>query len=275
MPFGLFFFISIIAGLTGSLSGMGGGIVLIPVLTYFGVDIKQAIALSSVSLVALSNSAAQGNVRRHMPNLKIVSFLELFGVLGALGGALITFMLKKRLLFFLCGIFFLMISFLIKKQPKENWKLSVHHKPSSKLGWEGSYYDQVEGKTISYQGGQAALASVLVCGAGIISTLLGVGGSALMVIINNSVIGLPPKVSLTISNLIVGVIAIAGANVYLEVGLINPNLIVSIIPGIIIGALIGSKLIVYFTNEIIRGIFFVMLLGLGLEMIINGLRGTL
>ena len=96
-----------------------------------------------------------------------------------------------------------------------------------------------------------------------------------MVIINNSVIGLPPKVSLTISNLIVGVIAIAGANVYLEVGLINPNLIVSIIPGIIIGALIGSKLIVYFTNEIIRGIFFVMLLGLGLEMIINGLRGTL
>lgn len=274
MPFGLFFFVSIIAGLIGSLTGMGGGIVLVPALTYFGVDIKQAIAISSLSLVAISNSAAQGFLRRHMPNLKIVSFLELFAVLGALGGALITFVLKKKLLFFLCGVFFLIISFLLRKQPKENWKLPVHHEPSSKLEWEGSYYDEAEGKTISYQGGQAGLASAMMFGAGAISTLLGFGGSALLVIIHNSVVGLPPKVSLSMSNLIIGIIAIAGANVYLEVGLINPNLIVSIIPGVMIGALIGSKLVNYFTNEIIRGIFFAVLLALGIEMMINALRGT-
>ena len=72
-----------------------------------------------------------------------------------------------------------------------------------------------------------------------------------------------------------GVVAIAGANVYLEVGLINANLIAGVIPGIMIGALIGSKLLIYFTNDVVRRIFFVLLIGLGLEMIFTGIRGMM
>lgn len=274
MSSGLLFLISIFAGLVGAVSGMGGGVVLIPVLTACDVDIKRAIPLSILSMIVISNSAAASYVRRHLPNLKVTTFLEIFAILGALVGASITVVLERRPLFFLCGGILLSSWMILWKQRKETWKaLPSQETVSHWLSLEGSYYDYGEKRTIAYEGHRAHLSGPLTFGAGLISGLLGMGGSAMIVLIHDMVMGLPPKVSLTTSNLIIGVMALAGASVYLEAGLIDPKLVVPILLGTPVGALIGSKLFVGFTNRFARLIFLCVLMVLGLEMIVHGIRG--
>ena len=274
MFFGVLLPVAVLAGLIGSLSGMGGGIVLIPVLTSFGMDIKEAIAISNLSTIAVSCSAAPGYVRRHMPNLKVVAYLEVFAVIGALGGALITLVSQQQPLFLICGAALLIFGVLLWRQKEKEW-VPVSHQDvySQRLEFEGSYYDHVENRTIAYRGTHALLAGILMCGSGIVSGLVGIGGSALTVLINDKIMGLPPKVSLTMSNLIIGVMAVAGANVYLEAGLINTNVIAPVILGVPIGALLGAKWLVHLPNRVARVVFLVILIALGMEMIISGIRG--
>ena len=276
MSFGFLFVISVLAGMVGALSGMGGGVVLVPALTLLSVDIKQAIAMGNLSAVAVSTAAASGYVRRHMPSLKTSAFLEVFAVIGALTGALVAVVSQQRLLFLLYGSTLLVFSGVLWMRRKREWKPVVRQDAiSRRLGLEGSYYDYAEGRTIAYKGSRAALAGGLTCVAGMASGLLGIGGSALTVLVADSVIGLPPKVSLTTSNLIVGVMALAGANIYLEAGLINPNLIAPVVLGTTLGALIGSKLLVHLRNPVLRVGFLTTFILLGIEMLFHGLRWTL
>ncbi len=273
MPFGLIFFIMILAGGVGSVTGIGSGVVLLPALTFFGIDIKQAIAVSNLSVVAISVSTASGSLRRHMPNLRAGIYLELFAVLGALAGASLAVVSARRPLFFLSGAILLGSCWIALRQRKNPWQPLDRQDPfSRKLGLEGSYYDEAEKRTIAYQSGRARLGGPLMLGAGIISGLLGLGGSALSVLINDLVLGMPPKVSLTTSNLVVGVMALAGASVYLEAGLINPKLAVIAILGVPLGALFGTRLMVRLTNRSIRALFLGVLVLLGLEMILHGFR---
>ena len=274
MSFGLFL-TSILAGLIGSMSGQGGGVVLIPVLTFFGFDIKQAIAISNLSVIAISTAAAPGYLRRHMPNFNTGAFLEACAIVGAFGGALVTLASGKRTLFFLFGSI-LLASWSVLRKPRERSSKSIGQQDalSQWLRLEGSYYDHVERRTIAYRGTHAAFAGLLTLGAGLVTGLLGMGGSALMVLILERLMGLPTKVSLTTSNLIIGVVALAGANIYLEAGLINLWLVPPVILGAPLGALIGSKFLVHLKNQKARAIFFGVLVLLGIEMIVRGIRGV-
>ena len=273
MSFGFLFSISVVAGAVGALSGMGGGVVLVPALTFLSIDIKQAIAIGNLSAVAVSTAAASDYVRRHMPNLKTTAFLEVFAVVGALVGALIAVVSEQRILFLLYGATLLIFSGMLWLRRREEWSPVLEQDELSKrLDLKGSYYDHSEGRTIAYKGGRAPLAGVLMCVAGMTSGLLGIGGSALAVLVGDSVIGLPPKVSLTTSNLIIGVMALAGANVYLEAGLINPNLVAPAILGTMLGSLVGSKLLVHLPNPVARAIFLAVFILLGSEMLFHGLR---
>lgn len=248
---------------------------LIPILTFFGADIKQAITASTLSVVAISASAAPRFVGRHMPNLKASGFLEIFAVSGAFIGALITLAMGRRFLFLLCGGIFWASCVILWRQPdKRESSTRAQDSLSRWLGLEGSYYDDVEGRTISYRGNHAFLSGLGMFGTGLTTGLLGMGGSALTVLVLDELMGLPTKVSLTTSSLIIGVMALAGANVYLEAGLINPQLAVPVILGVPLGALIGSGLLVHLKNRMVRVILFNMLVLWGLEMVIHGLRGS-
>lgn len=261
------------AGFVGSMSGMGGGVVLIPALTFFDIDIKQAVAIANLSVITISNSSASA-ARRHMPNFKVSAFLEVFAVLGALIGASVAVASRRRPLFLLCGVILLGSCWVIWRRQREGQKAVAPQDPfSQRLLLEGRYYDFSEGRTIAYQGKHAPLSGFLMFGAGVISGLLGIGGSALTVLVEDLVMGLPPKVSVSTSNLIIGVMGLAGASVYLEAGLIDPDLAVPVILGVPLGALIGSKLLVHRTNRFVRAIFLAVLIALGLEMIAHGLGG--
>lgn len=266
------FLLSIVAGLVGSMTGMGGGVVLIPTLTFFGMDIKQAIALSILSMLVIANTAAARYVSRHLPNFRIGGFLELFAIIGAIAGSILTVIINQRLLFFLCGVIFFLFSWILWKQRNEEWKPPTHQDVFSKqLGFEGSYYDYAEGHTIAYRGRRALVAAPLMTGAAFVSGLLGIGGSGFTVLINNLVIGLPPKVSLTTSHLIISIMALASADVYLETGLIPIKLIMPMILGIALGAYVGSGFLIHLTNRITRQVFLCVLLVLGIEMLTRGL----
>ncbi len=267
--------VSILAGLVGAVSGVGGGVVLIPVLTYCGIDIKRAIALSLLSVVAVSNSAASTYLRRHLPNLKANAFLGLFAVIGSLVGASITLASGRRSLFVICGGIMLLSGLVLWKRRKEDWTPSPPlDAGSQRLVMAGSYYDYTEKRTIHYRARGVAIAGPLMFGTGLVSGWLGFGSSALTVLVQDLVMGLPPKVSLTTSNLVIGVMALAGTSVYLEAGLIDPRLAVFVILGVPLGAWIGSKVFVGLTNRVVRIVFLAVVIIFGVEMIAHGVRGV-
>ncbi|MGC8723554.1 MAG: sulfite exporter TauE/SafE family protein [Acidobacteriota bacterium] len=274
VSFWVLLLISLVAGFIGAMSGMGGGVVLIPALTLVGMDIKHAIAISIVSVIATSSGSASAYVRDHITNLKVGMFLEMFTILGALTGAAITILSSRRPLFLMFALVLLGTWVALFFQSKEEWKpLAKVDRFSRWLELRGSYYDQAQQQQIVYEGGRAYFGGPLMFGAGLIAGLLGIGAGALKVLIHDLVMGLPPKVSTTTSNLIIGVTALAGTSVYLAAGYIDPGLAAPVILGVGAGAFIGTKVLVRLTNMAVRRFFLVVLLILGVEMLIRGIRG--
>jgi uncharacterized membrane protein YfcA len=271
MNFQTVFLISIAAGFVGAMSGMGGGIVLIPALTLLGLDIKHSIAVSIVSVIATSSGSASAYVRDKITNLKVGMFLEMFTIVGAIVGAAITLASGQRILYFLFGIVLLAswVALLIQRRIPEKPE-KVQDRLSHWLELSGSYYDQATHETISYRAVRAHLGALLMFGAGLVAGLLGIGAGALKVLIHDLVMGLPPKVSTTTSNLIIGVTALAGASVYLAAGLVEPGLIAPVILGVVTGAFLGTRVLVRISNQTVRNIFLVVLIVLGLEMLLRG-----
>lgn len=274
MPVPLTLVLSIAAGFVGAMSGMGGGVVLIPALTFFGVDIKRAIAISIVSVIATSSGAASAYVRDRITNVKIGMFLEMFTMVGALVGASLTLASGQRALFVTFGIVLLASWVSLWLQRKEEWQPPGSQDAVSRwLEFRGSYHDEAVGKDVRYRGTRAYLGAPLMFGAGVVAGLLGIGAGALKVLIHDLVMRLPPKVSTTTSNLIIGVTALAGASVYLRAGLIDPGLAAPVILGITSGAFAGTRVLVRLPNRVVR-LFFLGVLGiLGVEMLVRGLRG--
>jgi uncharacterized membrane protein YfcA len=275
MPFALLFCISVIAGFVGAMSGMGGGVVLIPALTFFGMDIKHAIAISIVSVIATSSGSASAYVRDRITNLKVGMFLEMFTIVGALLGAAITLASGQRVLFFAFGGVLLGSWAALFAESSQAWHAVSRQDGFSRwLELEASYYDQAMRETVRYRGARAYLGGPLMFGAGMIAGLLGIGAGALKVLIHDLVMGLPPKVSTTTSNLIIGVTALAGTSVYLAAGMIDPGLAAPVMLGVVAGAFIGTRVLVRLTNQAVRRFFQVILAVLGIEMIVRGIRGV-
>ncbi len=275
IPFYLLFPVSLLAGFVGAMSGMGGGVILIPALTLLGVDIKHAIAVSILSVIATSSGSASAYVRDHITNLKVGMFLEMFTIVGALAGAAITLVASARPLYIAFGGVLLGSWIALLAVGHKSWE-----KPQAQDGFtrwlelEGSYPDQSLGETVFYKARRAYFGAPLMFGAGMIAGLLGIGAGAVKVLIHDLVMGLPPKVSTTTSNLIIGVTALAGSSVYLAAGLIDPGLAAPVILGVVLGALAGTRLLVRMSNLAVRRLFLIVLLALAGEMIIRGITGV-
>ncbi len=273
MSMGWLFIVSVLAGSIGALSGMGGGVVLIPVLTSCGIDIKRAIAISAISVIAISSSAASNYVKGHLANLKVSTFLEMFAVVGALVGASLAVIAQPRLLYGLCGVVLLLSCVVLWTQRNDEWHPLGHQDAFSRwLRLSGSYYDHAQRQTITYDGSRAGLGGILMFATGLVAGLLGIGGSALTVLTQHLVMGLPPKVAVTTSNLIIGSMALAGASVYLEARLIEVQLAAPVILGVFLGAFAGSKMLVGVTNRFVRIIFLCVVMSLGVEMLLHAWR---
>lgn len=276
MPPELLCLLATVAGFIGAMTGMGGGTLLIPALTLLGLDIKRAIAISVISVIATSSGSAAAYVRDHLTDLRVGMFLEIFTILGALLGATITLALPQRPLYIAFG-FVLLLSWVIvrRKRPREEGRpVETHQDGFSRwLGLQGSYVDGATGEEVRYRGRRAYLGGPLMMSAGLVAGLFGIGAGALKVLVLEMVMGLPTKVATTTSNLIIGVTALAGSSVYLAAGLIDPGLTAPVVLGVIAGAFAGTRLLVHTTDRGVQRFFLLILLLLGLEMILRGIRG--
>ena len=265
--------LSIVAGVFGSILGLGGGIIITPALTLlFGIDIRYAIGASIVSVIATSSGAAVAYVRDKITNMRIGMFLEIATTIGAITGAFISGLINPKYLYVIFGLLLLYSALaMIKKKNQELPEGVVAHPIANKLRLNGEYHDKVLNKDISYNvtGVYGGFGMMYV--AGVISGLLGIGSGIFKVMAMDLFMKLPLKVSSATSNFMIGVTAAASAGVYLLRGDIDPKIAAPVALGVLIGATIGTKIMQNLKSKTIRMIFIPVLAFVSIQMIIKGL----
>ncbi len=265
--------LSVIAGIFGSILGLGGGIIITPALTLlFGIDIRYAIGASIVSVIATSSGAAVAYVRDKITNMRIGMFLEIATTIGAITGAFISGLIDPKYLYVIFGIllFYSAIA-MVKKKNEELPEVVIAHPIANKLRLNGEYHDKVLNKDIAYNvtGVYGGLGMMYV--AGVISGLLGIGSGIFKVMAMDLFMKLPLKVSSATSNFMIGVTAAASAGVYLLRGDIDPKIAAPVALGVLIGATIGAKIMENLRSKTIRMIFIPVLAFVSIQMIVKGL----
>src|SRR5690242_841895 len=267
--------ISVIAGGLGSLLGLGGGIIIIPVLTLlFHIDIRYAIGASIVSVIATSSGAAAAYVRERMTNLRVAMVLELATTAGALTGAYLAGQLAVRWLYVIFGIVMGYSALMMFRKRHESLdEVTVRARWADYLKLHSSYYDERAGRKVFYRVAGTRVGLMLMYVAGVVSGLLGIGSGALKVPAMDLAMRLPIKVSTATSNFMIGVTAAASAGVYFVRGDINPIIVAPVATGVLIGAVVGSRLLGRMHGTTIRLVFVAVLLWVSGEMLLKGLRG--
>ncbi len=268
------FLLSIVAGMLGALTGLGGGVVVIPVLTLlFGVDIRYAMGASLVSVIATSSGAAVAYVREGLSNIRIGMFLEVATTLGAIFGAFLTARLSTHWIAIVFGLVLLysaVASFSKRLDPEPG---APPNPLAVKLELLGTYPGP-NGPT-QYSAERVPLGFGVMFGAGTLSGLLGIGSGAVKVLAMDQVMKLPFKVSTTTSNFMIGVTAAASAGIYLSHGYIDPGIAMPVMLGVLTGSLIGTHFLIRARVATLKVLFALVIAALGFEMIYNGMTGRI
>src|ERR1700730_3451308 len=264
---------SAIAGLLGSLTGLGGGVVLVPLLTlFFKVDIRYAIGASLVSVIATSSGAAAADVKEVFSNIRIGMFLEIATTVGALVGAFLAAFISTRALAAIFGVMLLYSAYLSRK-PRTRAERNLPPDPlATRLRMNGDFPSE-EGGVRHYNVQHVPLGFSLMFGAGALSGLLGIGSGAVKVLAMDQAMKIPFKVSTTTSNFMIGVTAAASAGIYLNRGYIDPGLAMPVMLGVLIGSLLGARIWMKAETKMLRIVFSVVIGVLGAQMLYKGLTG--
>jgi uncharacterized membrane protein YfcA len=270
----LVFLAAIGAGFLGSLTGLGGGVVVTPLLALlFHVDLRYAMGASLVSVIATSSGAAAAYVREGYSNVRLGLFLEIATTLGALGGAHLATRLPTTVLSIILGVVLLYSAYASTRPHHEHAETSGADPLAERLHLNGEYVDN--GRRLRYVVRRVKSGFAVMFGAGVVSGLLGIGSGALKVIAMDQVMRIPFKVSTATSNFMIGVTAAASAGVYLSRGFIVPALAMPVMLGVLLGSLIGSRRMGGARVGQLRILFAVVVGALAIEMIFGGVTGRL
>ena len=257
-----------LAGLAGSLTGLGGGVVVIPLLTLcFNIDIRYAIGAALVASIATSSGSASAYVKEGITNMRLGMFLEIATTIGAVFGAAIAIYMPTNVIAVIFGMV-LIFSAAMTLRKKYDHSVVKGSVTAEKLKLNGSYPTkdgQVEYELTNVMGGFSLMSL-----AGVLSGLLGIGSGALKVLAMDSVMRVPFKVSTTTSNFMIGVTAAASAVVYLQRGYIDPGIAFPVIIGVLAGATTGAKLLQRMNVKVLRIIFSIAITIVALNMMYNG-----
>lgn len=266
--------ISAAAGFLGSLTGLGGGVVITPALALLlGVDLRYAIGASLVSVIATSSGAASAYVREGFSNIRIGMFLEIATTVGALFGAYLASKVSPSSIGVIFGLV-LLYSAYQSSRPEPEANVDLHSNPlATRLRLGGSYPAEQGPQRYMAQRVEAGFA--LMFGAGTLSGLLGIGSGAVKVIAMDQAMRLPFKVSTATSNFMIGVTAAASAGVYLKRGYIDPGLTMPVMLGVVGGSFLGARFLAGAKIQSLRILFAVVVATLAVEMIYSGFTGKL
>lgn len=266
----ILFLSSIFAGIFGSIVGLGGGVVIIPILTLLlGVDIHFAIGASIVAIIATSSGAASVYVKDRITNIRVGMFLELGTTSGAIVGAAIAAYIDSMALELIFGgILLVMLVPTVMKIGEATPKSPELKGLAKQLKLTGTYVE-ADGSSVTYNAAKPKVGLAGMVIAGMLSGLLGIGSGAFKVLSMDLAMKLPIKVSTTTSNFMIGVTAAASAGIYYARGDVNPLIVAPVAVGILIGAAIGARYLVRAKNPTIRKIFAVVLAIAAVEMILS------
>ena len=267
----ILFFGAVAAGLLGSLTGLGGGVVIIPLLTLgFGVPMHYAIGASLISVIGTSSGSAVAFVKEGFTNIRVGMFLEIATTTGAIVGALISGILNPNTIgIIFASILILTVVLNLRKKPDHQEPLikgSLEHR----LQLFGSFPDK--GVVKNYSARNTISGFFMMIFAGIMSGLLGIGSGALKVLAMDNMMKLPFKVSTTTSNFMIGVTAVASSLIYFQRGEIIPVIVAPVLIGVVLGSLIGSKTLIISQTKKLKVVFAVVVSILSIYMMYNGIN---
>jgi hypothetical protein len=265
---------ALLAGFLGALTGLGGGVVIVPVLCLlFKIDLHYAIGASLVSVIATSSGAAAAYVRDGYSNIRIGMFLEVATTCGALLGAWLVARVSPNWIGVVFGVVLLYSAWTSVRHIRSAPQAPQFDALAERLNLKGAY--PVDGAKQSYVATNVPAGFGIMFLAGTLSGLLGIGSGAVKVLAMDQVMKLPFKVSTTTSNFMIGVTAAASAGVYLSRGYILPGLAMPVMLGVLVGSLVGARVLMHVHVNILRWVFAVVIVVLGAEMIFNGITGRL
>lgn len=267
--------VGLFAGIAGAILGIGGGMIITPILTLgMGLSIKYAIGASIIAVIATSSGSTIAYLRDNVLNLRVAMFLEIATTIGAIIGALMTGILDPKYLYLLFGCLLVFSAWnMVRKlrRGQEVLKRVTPDRIAAKLKLNGSYFDKAELRDVDYQVENVPAGFTVMFGAGVASGLLGIGSGAFKVMAMDTFMKMPLKPSSSTSNLMMGVTAAASATVYFFNGSILPGIAVPMALGILVGAVIGSRVMQVLPARWIRIVFIPVLLYIGLQMVFKGL----
>lgn len=262
------------AGMLGALTGLGGGMVIVPMLTIvFHIDLRYAIGASLISVIATSSGAAAAYVKEGYTNVRVGMLLEIATTLGALGGAYLAGRIGTGAIAVIFAVVLLYSAYRSTKPLAEHVSAEDDDPLSRRLRLASTYPTRHGLQPYGVKAVPAGFSLMLL--AGVLSGLLGIGSGALKVLAMDQLMHLPFKVSTTTSNFMIGVTAAASAGIYLSRGYIDPALALPVMLGVLAGALVGARILAGANTKMLRRIFALVIVALALEMAYKGIRGGL
>jgi len=264
---------AICAGLLGSLTGLGGGVIIIPLLTLgFGVPMHYAIGASLISVIGTSSGAAVAFVKEGFTNMRIGMFLEIATTIGAVAGALVSGILNPNTIGIIFASILLLTVILNLKGKPDHQEALIKGSVEDRLKLYGTFPDKGEIKNYSARNTIPGFFMMIFAGA--MSGLLGIGSGALKVLAMDNMMKLPFKVSTTTSNFMIGVTAVAGALIYFQRGEIVPVIAAPVVIGVVVGSFIGSKTLMVSKTKKLKTFFAIVITILSLYMMYNGVTNN-
>ena len=263
---------SLLAGSVGVMVGMGGGIILVPMLILlFDVNAHYAVGASLVSVIATSSGGTATYIREGYTNLRIGMFLVVAASAGGVLGALISGRMAPATITAIFGVVLLFCGVLSWRRKEESEHTAPSDPLARRLRLDGSY-PALEGWR-PYHVYHVTGGFLLMLLAGGLSGLLGIGAGAVNVLSMDQVMRLPYKVSSTTSNFMIGITAAASAGVYFSKGFIDPGLTMPVMLGVFLGAMIGARFLTVVKARSLRVFFSLLVFFMAAEMIYSGLLG--
>lgn len=264
---------AISAGLLGSLTGLGGGVIIIPLLTLgFGVPMHYAIGASLISVIGTSSGAAVAFVKEGFTNMRIGMFLEIATTAGAIVGALVSGMLNPNTIGIIFASILLLTVILNLKGKPDHQEPLIKGSLEDRLKLFGTFPDK--GVVKSYAARNTIPGFFMMMFAGAMSGLLGIGSGALKVLAMDNMMRLPFKVSTTTSNFMIGVTAVASSLIYFQRGEIIPVIVAPVLVGVVVGSFIGSKTLMVSKTKKLKTFFAIVITILSVYMMYNGIRSN-
>lgn len=270
----LILIVAYFAGILGALTGLGGGVIITPVLVLlFHVNIHYAMGASLISVIATSSGTAAAYLKENYTNLRIGMLLEVAAVVGAIIGAWLTGVISISVIAIIFGLVMLFSSYMTMRRKEELNVSQTSHPWAKALQLDGTYPTAEGMKSYTVQHVPQALGLMAIAGA--LSGLLGIGSGTVKVLAMDQAMQLPYKVSTTTSNFIIGITAAVSSGIYFSRGYIDPGLTFPVMIGVVLGSFTGAKVLSRMKSQTLRYVFSTVIFLVAIEMIYKGLTGNL